>query len=922
MKMKCLTLLTLGLGVGLTASADLVHRYSFNDPAGSLTATDSVGGLSWSATLNGQAALDGSQLVLDGSGSFAELPGGVITNTSAVTVETWASFGLQNADWARVFDIGAMDSGGAVISDFRIEPRAPGNYVDSFYGTPDGAYVNHPQGWDNQTNVHIVVVLNPSANILAVYTNGVLISSPPSGPLPPLSSFTNTLSYLGKSFYSADPYLIGTIDEFRVWNQALSQAQIEASFEAGPNNVSTNPGALTSIQLSLTQPVISIGLGETAVLNGFYANLTNAVNLTGSAGIVYTSGNTNVLTISTNGTLLATGAGATSVIAAYQGLSATQSVTVVQNYLAPSHRYSFNDAPGATVATDSIGGAAWNGTLFGDAVITNGQLVLHGTDGYMDLPAQIIGNGKAVTVEAWASFGVQSRDWSRVFSFGSLDAQNNPSEQFRLSPRAGGNYVDLNYQGADANHPQGWDNQTNLHIVAVANPPSSFLGIYANGVLIGQNTSASTPLSPAPDQLSYVGKSLYPADPFLIGSISEFRIYEGALSPDRIAIDTAAGPDNLVTNAGSLQSAQLVIPSQIHLGESVHAFFAGKFQNVSNVDLFLYGAPVVSSSDTNVFTIGANGQLTAVATGTATLKASFGSFNTSQAVTVAPAVLTHRYSFKETAGTSNVTDSVGGAAWNGTLNGSAALDGTNLVLDGVNGYVQLPAQIIGGYSALTVEAWVNFGANANWTRLWDFGDQNSGGGGNSSAYFTPHNGGGGSQLTMFKPGGGVDVALSTNLDNSGEMQVAGVYTGNSMDLYYNGVLVGHSVPSNVALTDVIDANSYIGKSMFDPDPYLTGTVDEFRIYQGALKPSQITADFASGPNAVPTAGPKLSIGLTNNTITLTWPSGGNGYILQSSSTVSGGWANAGLSVTVQNGQNVATDTVSGKAKFYRLQRGP
>src|SRR5690348_17356679 len=47
--------------------ADLVHRYSFNDGAGTLTATDSVGGLSWSATLNGNAALDGRQLVLDRS---------------------------------------------------------------------------------------------------------------------------------------------------------------------------------------------------------------------------------------------------------------------------------------------------------------------------------------------------------------------------------------------------------------------------------------------------------------------------------------------------------------------------------------------------------------------------------------------------------------------------------------------------------------------------------------------------------------------------------------------------------------------------------------------------------------------------------------------------------------------------------------
>ncbi|HVV73387.1 MAG TPA: LamG-like jellyroll fold domain-containing protein, partial [Verrucomicrobiae bacterium] len=560
-------ILVFGLFCGIgPARAELTHRYSFNETAGATAAADSVAGAGWDATLNGDANLDGHQLVLDGTfGTFAQLPAGVITNATAVTVETWATFGVQVGDWARVFDFGSTDDQGNVVSDFRIEPRAPGNYVDCFFGAPGGsAYVNHPQGLDNQTNVHLVVVLNPSAGVLAVYTNGTLISSPPNGTLPALSGLVDQLSYIGKSFYSADPYLTASIDEFRVWNQALTPAQIEASFEAGPNNVSTNAGALQRIELSLALPSLSIGLNEATTLNGFFANLTNAVNLNGSTGISYQSGNTNVLTVSSAGLIHSVSSGITTVIANYQGLSATQSVTVVPNSIMPSHRYSFNEAPGSTMAVDSIGGAAWNGTLFGNAALSGSQLLLDGSDGtYVGLPAGIIGNGKAVTVEAWASFGAQSRDWSRLFSFGNIDAQNNISEQFRLSPRAGGNWVDLNYLGADANHPQGWDYQTNLHIVAVADPTSGFLGVYANGVLIGHASNATTPLSPNPDQLSYIGRSLYPADPYLIATIDEFRVYEGALSPDRIALDTAAGPNNLVTNAGALQSATLVLDGQM-----------------------------------------------------------------------------------------------------------------------------------------------------------------------------------------------------------------------------------------------------------------------------------------------------------------------------------------------------------------------
>ena len=924
MKIKIAPIGILSLCLTLCANADLVHRYSFNDSPGSTTATDSVGGANWNATLNGTAALDGSQLVLDGSdGTFAELPGGVITNATAVTIEAWATFGTQVRDWARLFNFGNVGDSGNVLTDFRLVPRAPGNYVDLFFGTQTGGSdANHPQSLDNQTNVHVVVVLDPATGTLAAYTNGVLITSPPSAALPPLSGFTNQLSYLGKSFYAADPFLVASIDEFRVWNQPLSRAAIEASFESGPNNVSTNPGALQSIQLSVAQSELVVGLSQTANVSGQYANLTNPVTLNGLVGITYASGDTNVLTVSSAGLIQSVAVGATTVIASYQGLSATQTVTVVPNSLAPSHRYRFNDTPGSTTAVDSIGGAVWNGTLFGNAVLNGTQLVLDGSDAsYLNLPAGIIGNGPALTIEAWASFGVQLRDWSRLFSFGNVDGAN-INEQFRLSPHSQNNYVDLNYLGAFANHPQGWDNQTNLHIVAVLNPPSGFLGLYANGVLIGRTSNATTPLSPAPDQLSYVGRSLYPADPYLIATINEFRIYDGALTPDRIAIDTAAGPDNLVTNAGPLQAAALQLSPQMKLGETQHAFFAGSFANVSNVDLFLYGSATATSSDTNVATIDATGLVRAIATGTATIAAQFGTFHSSAQVTVAPAVVTHRYSFNDPASSTTVADAIAGASGIGTLNGSARLDGTNLVLDGVDGYVRLPAGIISGYSAVSFEAWASFSANAQWVRLWDFGDQNSGGFGNSSIYFTPHNGSDGLNLTMFKPGFGSDVGLATNLDNVPEMQIVGVYTDKEMDLYFNGALVGRNTNVQLAVTDNIDVNSFIGKSMFNPDPYLNGAVDEFRIYQGALTSAQVASDYAAGPDALPTPAPSLAIKLGAGIVTISWPTNAGRYILVATTNLASPFSFSNFNPIEQNGQIVVTDSVTNQAKFYQLRLGP
>ena len=68
--------------------------------------------------------------------------------------------------------------------------------------------------------------------------------------------------------------------------------------------------------------------------------------------------------------------------------------------------------------------------------------------------------------------------------------------------------------------------------------------------------------------------------------------------------------------------------------------------------------------------------------------------------------LIHRYSF-----ISNANDEVGTA--NGTVEGGAMFSGGALVLNGTNGYVALPAGIVNGLPAVTIETWATFGTIAN-----------------------------------------------------------------------------------------------------------------------------------------------------------------------------------------------------------------
>src|SRR5881628_3912518 len=60
------------------------------------------------------------------------------------------------------------------------------------------------------------------------------------------------------------------------------------------------------------------------------------------------------------------------------------------------HRYSF-----AGDATDSVGTA--HGTLVGGATVSNGQVVLDGVDGYVDLPNDLFTNFTSITFETWRS---------------------------------------------------------------------------------------------------------------------------------------------------------------------------------------------------------------------------------------------------------------------------------------------------------------------------------------------------------------------------------------------------------------------------------------------------------------------------------------------------------------------------------------
>jgi hypothetical protein len=53
--------------------------------------------------------------------------------------------------------------------------------------------------------------------------------------LPPLAGVSTAWSFLGRSLFSADPYLNATIDEFRIYDGRLTPAEIATDYTFGPD---------------------------------------------------------------------------------------------------------------------------------------------------------------------------------------------------------------------------------------------------------------------------------------------------------------------------------------------------------------------------------------------------------------------------------------------------------------------------------------------------------------------------------------------------------------------------------------------------------------------------------------------------------------------------------------------------------------
>ncbi len=951
-RLVLLALFSVGVS-GLLSAQTLQHEWSFNETSGT-TAYDSIG--SSNITLLGGCSLGGGVLTLPGgSGNYAQFPNGMLsTYTNSITIETWLTDNAGQT-WARAWSFGGSTTG--PNNNF-----IGNNYIDLIpnAGNANGidgglwAEFNHNGNADavqytplaTGTEQNITVILDVANQMGRLYLNGAQVGAIKVTFKPSDLGFTYN-NFVGLDQYN-DAIFQGTYDEMRIWSGVVPQRYLSASAVAGPETVINN---LTPTSASLTAPA-TLAVAATQPAN-FAVTLpqTGVTSLVATADATnWISSNPGVLTVSSNGLITGVGLGTATVTATVGGVAATSAViTVVSQML--QHEWSFNESSGTT-AYDSVGNA--NITLQGGAALGGGVLALPGGSGnYAQFPDGIVASNYSITIETWLTDN-GGITWARAWSFGGSTRsgggliQDNYIDLIPTAGGSGGLWTEFKSPAGgstDVINPNNlpMPTGTEQYITVTYSAPSQTCIMYSNGVPIKTLTGiAVSPASLGYTYYNFLGYDQYNDSPF-DGTYDEMRIWDGVLTPAYMLASAAAGPNVVITNAIP-QSLTVSAGPNLLGSQTEQATVDGSFIQAANVSLTTAVTNWVSSNQ-NILTVNANGLITGVSGGNATVSAtvngvtattalitvastaptlyqypsnetavvgdhvaffvgasggglnfqwsfngapitggtnatllltnvtpsqggtysvtivnSISTTNAAAVLTVGQPVLQHEWSFNESGGTT-AFDSLGGS--NITLLGNAALGSGVITLPGgATDYAQFPNGMLSTYSnSITIETWFTDLGGVTWARVFSFGGETTGTNSNKIGRnyidLIPHagnaNGINGGFWTEFNQGGTNTDAFTPQPVPTGIEEYAAVtyeVWDRTVRLYLNGAQVAIATnvlfsPSDLGFT----YNNYLGFDQYN-DPSLSGSVDELRIWNGAVTPLYLLVSAAAGPGVV------------------------------------------------------------------------
>ncbi|HEU0039316.1 MAG TPA: LamG-like jellyroll fold domain-containing protein, partial [Verrucomicrobiae bacterium] len=187
-----------------SSATNMIHRYSFNEPVGSTTVTDSIrgsNGVVRSTPTGTLPTFDGSQVTLDGVGGYIDLPNRMLSGLTNVTFEFWTTY-ASGGTWSRILDFGIAAAGEDTNGTLVVGTPASNYVFMCFEPGPRFAITPLSNGNENQVNSgtavapgsvehHFVVTYGP-ARTPSMYLDGNFVGS--GNFVTPLSAITNDVN--------------------------------------------------------------------------------------------------------------------------------------------------------------------------------------------------------------------------------------------------------------------------------------------------------------------------------------------------------------------------------------------------------------------------------------------------------------------------------------------------------------------------------------------------------------------------------------------------------------------------------------------------------------------------------------------------------------------------------------------------------
>jgi|GEM_PF-2355445 len=518
-----------------------------------------------------------------------------------------------------------------------------------------------------------------------------------------------------------------------------------------------------------------------------------------------------------------------------------------------AHSYTFDDG----TANDVIGEA--DGVLEGDALVSNGELVLSG-NGYVNLPAEqiMVSTYRSVTIESVFTQKTGLSGFTVIYSFGNTnpDADWMGVDYFLWQPTRGdgndsrtsiscGNYGNPWATESGVNAPA-MDDQLHYAVTVITD---SEIKLYIDGELVESSMLSGTNyLENISDNLAYIGASVYPGDPKWQGSIDEINIYEGEMEATTIA-------ERARVFLGEASRDATLASLTIDAGMLSPVF------DPETYDYFVSIPDGATSIEVNATANDAN----ATVTGTGAVDVSSGRATASVVVTAEDGQTTrtytiefeipgdlvkmHAYTFEDGTFDDNIVyDQVG--SLDGTLFGDkiSIADGKVTVAGtsgNTDGYIFFDGVdlALNSYSAITMEIMLEAGNQENvdkWTMLAYFGTAAAG---QNTLWFQParqpNN-----ESKWQTTNNSADLyaySVGNELDDGLKHHIVGVLNGVALTYYLDGVKVAEAVTNGADLISTIGtdiAQLYKGPDGW-PDPNYNGSIHEFNIYEGSMDPSMV-----------------------------------------------------------------------------------